>query len=40
MKAIKETVPVYQDRFRLVRDVTVARDAALGRCSIRWETDH
>jgi AhpC/TSA family/Disulphide bond corrector protein DsbC len=29
LEAIKETVPVYQDTFRLVRDVTVARDAAL-----------
>ncbi len=29
LEAINETVPVYQDTFRLVRDVTVARDAAL-----------
>jgi hypothetical protein len=29
LEAIKETVPVYQDSFRLVRDVTVARDAAV-----------
>jgi hypothetical protein len=29
LKAIKETVPAYQDTFRLVRDVTVARDAVL-----------
>ena len=29
LEAIKETVPVYQDTFRLVRDVTVARDAAV-----------
>ena len=28
LEAIKETVPVYEDAFRLVRDVTVARDAA------------
>ena len=29
LKAIKETVPVYQGTFRLVRDVTVARDTTL-----------
>ena len=29
LEAIKETVPVYQDTFRLVRDVTLARDAAV-----------
>ena len=29
LKVIKETVPVYQDTFRLVRDVTVARDPVL-----------
>lgn len=29
LPAIKETAPVYQGEFRLVRDVTVARDAAL-----------
>lgn len=29
LEAIKETVPVYQDTFRLVRDVTVGRDAAI-----------
>ena len=29
LKAIKEKVPVYQNALRLVRDVTVARDAAL-----------
>ena len=29
LEAIKETVPVYQDAFRLVRDVTVGRDAVL-----------
>jgi hypothetical protein len=29
LEAIKDTVPVYQDTFRLVRDVTVARDAAI-----------
>lgn len=29
MDAINETVPVYQDTFRLTRDVTIARDAAL-----------
>jgi hypothetical protein len=29
LKAIRETVPVYQDTFRLVRDVTIARDQAL-----------
>ena len=29
LEAIKETVPVYQGTFRLVRDVTVARDAAI-----------
>jgi hypothetical protein len=28
LEAIRETVPVYEDAFRLVRDVTVARDAA------------
>ena len=29
LEAIKETVPVYQNAFRLVRDVTIARDAAV-----------
>jgi hypothetical protein len=29
LKAIKETVPVYQGTFRLVREVTVARDPTL-----------
>jgi thiol:disulfide interchange protein len=29
LEAIRETVPVYQDTFRLVREVTIARDAAL-----------
>jgi DsbC/DsbD-like thiol-disulfide interchange protein len=29
LEAIKETVPVYQGTFRLVRDVTIARDAAV-----------
>jgi hypothetical protein len=29
LEVIKETVPVYQDTFRLVREVTIARDAAL-----------
>lgn len=29
LEAIKETVPVYQGVFRLVRDVTIARDAAV-----------
>ena len=29
LEAIKETVPVYQGTFRLVRDVTIARDPAL-----------
>jgi hypothetical protein len=29
MEAIKETVPVYEGAFRLLRDVTIARDAAI-----------
>ena len=29
LKAIDETVPVYRDRFRLIRDITIGQDAAV-----------
>jgi hypothetical protein len=34
LEAIREMVPVYEGAFRLVRDVTIARDAAVGRYSM------